>query len=80
MGLGMITDFVAMARTATMYQIKYPDLSWDSIPNSMTRLFEVNNGNVAACVPLLKPFARYVYAKPTGKDPQQIVQHPDFHV
>ena len=40
----------------------------------MTRIFEVNIGNIAACIPILKPFARYVHAKVTGKDPHQIFQ------
>ncbi|KAL8705191.1 MAG: hypothetical protein Q9201_001691 [Fulgogasparrea decipioides] len=59
MGLGVITGGVAIARVATAPQNKAFDLSWNSISHSMTRIFEVNIGNTAACVPLFKPFGRY---------------------
>ncbi|KAL8962232.1 MAG: hypothetical protein Q9193_001338 [Seirophora villosa] len=83
MGLGIVTGGIAIARTATTYQIKSPNLSWVSVPNSMTRMFEVNIGNIAACVPIMKPFSRYVRAKITGRDPHQILQREtldsEFH-
>ena len=74
MGLGVITGAVAIARTATAWQIKAEDLSWVSVPNAMTRIFEVNIGNVAACVPILKPFSRYVHARVTGRDPHEMLR------
>lgn len=83
MGLGVVTGAIAIARTATTYQISSSDLPWASIPNSMTRIFEVNIGNTAVCVPILKPFMRYVHAKITGRDPHQILRHKgsdcEFH-
>ena len=72
MGLGVITGGVAVARVATAPQGKSYDLSWDSIAHSMTRIFEVNIGNIAACVPLFKPFNRYVRAKISGQDPSEL--------
>lgn len=84
MGLGVVTGAIAVARTATTYQISSPDLPWDSIPNSLTRVFEVNIGNVAACAPILRPFMRYVLAKITGRDPHQILRrrssNSQFHI
>ncbi len=77
MGLGIVTGVIAIARMATTYQISSSDLPWASIPNSMTRIFEVNMGNTAACVPILKPFTRYVHAKVTGRDPHQILRRKD---
>ena len=74
MGLGIITGAVAITRTATMSEIKSEDLSWIGVPNAMTRIFEVNLGNIAASVPILKPFARYVHARISGSDPHQILR------
>lgn len=74
MGLGIITGAIAVARTATAFQVKSDDLSWVGVPNAMTRIFEVNIGNIAACVPILKPFTRYVHAIITGRDPHQILR------
>ena len=74
MGLGVITGGIAIARTATAWQVKSEDLSWVSVPNAMTRIFEVNIGNVAACVPILKPFNRYVHARVTGRDPHEMLR------
>ncbi|KAI4144963.1 MAG: hypothetical protein LQ341_002514 [Variospora aurantia] len=83
MGLGIVTGGIAVARTATTYQIKSPDLSCASVPNSLTRMLEVNIGNIAACVSIMKPFSRYVRAKITGRDPHQILQRKttdsEFH-
>ena len=83
MGLGVITGAIAIARTATAYQVKSSDLSWDGVSNAMTRIFEVNIGNIAACVPVLKPFVRYVRARATGRDPHSILRprtsDPELH-
>ncbi len=73
MGLGIVTGGIAIARTATAWQIKSEDLSWVGVPNAMTRIFEVNIGNIAACVPILKPFGRYVHARVTGRDPHEML-------
>ena len=73
MGLGVITGLIAIARVATAYQVKSDDLSWNGIPNAMTRIFEVNIGNITACIPVMKPFARYVHAIVTGRDPHEIL-------
>ena len=73
MGLGIITGGIAIARTATAWQVKSEDLSWVGVPNAMTRIFEVNIGNIAACVPILKPFGRYVHARVTGRDPHEML-------
>lgn len=74
MGLGVVTGGIAIARTATAWQIKSEDLSWVGVPNAMTRIFEVNIGNIAACVPILKPFGRYVRARVTGRDPHEMLR------
>lgn len=74
MGLGIVTGGIAIARTATAWQVKSADLSWVGVPNAMTRIFEVNIGNVAACVPILKPFGRYVRARVTGRDPHEMLR------
>lgn len=74
MGLGIITGGIAIARTATAWQVKSEDLSWVGVPNAMTRIFEVNIGNIAACVPILKPFSRYMHARVTGRDPHEILR------
>ena len=83
MGLGIITGTIAIARTATMHEIKSSDLSWVGLPNAMTRVFEVNIGNIAASVPILKPFVRWVHARISGRDPHRILQrrtsHPENH-
>ncbi|KAL8655112.1 MAG: hypothetical protein Q9210_001092 [Variospora velana] len=82
-GLGIVTGGIAVAWTGTTDQIKSPDLSWVSVPNSVTRMFEVNIGNIAACVPIMKPFLRYARAKITGRDLHQILQRKtsdsEFH-
>ena len=75
MGLGIITGGIAIVRTATAWQIKSDDLTWVGVPNAMTRIFEVNIGNIAACVPILKPFSRYMHARITGRDPHDMLRH-----
>ena len=74
MGIGIITGAVAIARTATAYQVKSEDLLWVGISNAMTRIFEVNIGNSAACLPILRSFIRYAHAKATGKHPKSILR------
>lgn len=74
MGLGIITGGIAIARMATAWEIKSDDLSWVGVPNAMTRIFEVNIGNIAACVPVMKPFSRYVRARITGRDPHEMLR------
>ena len=74
MGLGIITGGIAVARVATSWQVKSDDLSWVGVPNAMTKIFEVNVGNIAACVPMVKPFSRYVHARVTGRDPHEILR------
>ncbi len=72
MGLGFITGGIAIARVATAPEIKAYDGSWKTVPHTMTKIFEVNIGNIAACVPLFKPFGRYVRAKVTGTDTREL--------
>lgn len=87
MGLGIVTGGIAIGRTATAWQIKSKGLSWVGVPNAMTRSFEVNIGNIAACVPVLKPFSRYVHARITGRDPHEMLRrkasppssHPNWY-
>lgn len=74
MGLGIITGLIAIARTATTpLALTSHDIIWTGVPNALCRMFEVNVGNIAACVPILKPFARYVCARWTGRDPHGIL-------
>ena len=87
MGLGIITGGIAIARTVTAWQIKSEDLSWVGVFNAMTRIFVVNIGNIAACVPGLKTFSRYVPARITGRDPYEMLRpeaspsssHPNWY-
>ena len=34
---------------------------------------EVNVGIIAACTPIMKPFVRYIHARMTGRDPQEVL-------
>ena len=87
MGLGIITGGIAIVRTATAWHIKSEDLSWVGVSYAMTRIFEVNIGNIAACVPGLKTFSRYVHARITGRDPHEMLRrkasssssHPNWY-
>lgn len=49
------------------------DVSWAGIPNALARVFEINLGIIAACMPIMKPFLRYVKARATGQDPHDIL-------
>ncbi|KAI4209528.1 MAG: hypothetical protein LQ351_007563 [Letrouitia transgressa] len=77
MGFGVITGTISLARTCFAWQTKSKDVSWVAIPNDILRLFEVNVGVITACMPMMKPFARYVKARITGQDPHQILLRKD---
>ena len=49
------------------------DVSWRGVPNALARVFEINLGIIAACMPIMKPFVRYVQARATGQDPHAIL-------
>ncbi|KAL8760418.1 MAG: hypothetical protein Q9199_000042 [Rusavskia elegans] len=73
MGLGVITAGICIGRTALSGQVKSMDVSWAGIPNALARVFEINLGIIAACMPIMKPFLRYVKARATGQDPHDIL-------
>ncbi|KAL8915510.1 MAG: hypothetical protein Q9171_000075 [Xanthocarpia ochracea] len=73
MGLGVITGGICIGRTALSGQIKSMDVSWAGVPNALARVFEINLGIIAACMPIMKPFVRYVKARVTGQDPHDIL-------
>ncbi|KAL8862515.1 MAG: hypothetical protein Q9178_001013 [Gyalolechia marmorata] len=73
MGLGVITGGICIGRTALSGQIKSMDVSWAGVPNALARVFEINLGIIAACMPIMKPFVRYVKARATGEDPHDIL-------
>ncbi|KAL8902067.1 MAG: hypothetical protein Q9192_000211 [Flavoplaca navasiana] len=54
-------------------QVKSMDVSWAGVPNALARVFEINLGIIAACMPIMKPFVRYVKARATGQDPHDIL-------
>lgn len=49
------------------------DVTWGGVPNAFSRIFEINLGIVAACVPIMKPLYRYIHAKATGQDPHNVL-------
>ena len=49
------------------------DVSWAGVPNALARVFEINLGIIAGCMPIMKPFVRYVKARATGQDPHDIL-------
>ncbi|KAL8674515.1 MAG: hypothetical protein Q9168_001107 [Polycauliona sp. 1 TL-2023] len=73
MGLGVVTAGICIGRTALSGQIKSMDVSWAGVPNALCRVFEINLGIIAACIPIMKPFLRYVKARVTGQDPHDIL-------
>ncbi|KAI4233244.1 MAG: hypothetical protein LQ349_004533 [Xanthoria aureola] len=73
MGLGVITAGICIGRTALSGQVKTTDVSWAGVPNALARVFEINLGIIAACIPIMKPFVRYVKARATGQDPHDIL-------
>ncbi|KAL9639431.1 MAG: hypothetical protein Q9204_001090 [Flavoplaca sp. TL-2023a] len=73
MGLGVITAGICIGRTALSGQVKSMDVSWAGVPNALARVFEINLGIIAACMPIMKPFVRYVKARATGQDPHDIL-------
>ncbi|KAL8788429.1 MAG: hypothetical protein Q9213_001652 [Squamulea squamosa] len=73
MGLGVITGGICIGRTALSGQIKSMDVTWAGVPNALARVFEINLGIIAACIPIMKPFLRYVKARATGQDPHDIL-------
>ncbi|KAL9030917.1 MAG: hypothetical protein Q9180_006858 [Flavoplaca navasiana] len=73
MGLGVITGGICIGRTALSGQVKSMDVSWAGVPNALARVFEINLGIIAACMPIMKPFVRYVKARATGQDPHDVL-------
>lgn len=73
MGLGVITAFASIVRTALSGLIKSSDVTWKGLPNALARMFEINLGIIAACAPIMKPFCRYVHARATGRDPREVL-------
>ncbi|KAG8534392.1 uncharacterized protein KY384_001237 [Bacidia gigantensis] len=55
MGLGVITALVCIVRTVFSYETKAHDLTWQGIPNAFGRIFEINLGIIAACMPMMRP-------------------------
>ncbi|KAI4204686.1 MAG: hypothetical protein LQ350_001001 [Teloschistes chrysophthalmus] len=55
MGLGVITGACCIVRTVLNYQSIPKDLTYGGIDNWYWRLFEVQLGIIAACIPALRP-------------------------
>lgn len=70
MGLGIVTAAACIVRTALSWEIKSNDLTWVGVGNSLARIFEINLGMIAACIPLMKPLVRflrtYFYGPPSS--------------
>lgn len=49
------------------------DVTWGGIPNAFARILEINLGIIGACAPIMKPLARYIHAKATGRDPHGVL-------
>ncbi|KAI4187397.1 MAG: hypothetical protein LQ348_004087 [Seirophora lacunosa] len=73
MGLGVVTAAICIVRTALSGSVKSMDVTWGGVPNAFSRIFEINLGIVAACVPIMKPLYRYIHAKATGQDPHNVL-------
>lgn len=60
MGLGVVTAAACIVRTALSWEIKSNDLTWVGVGNALARIFEINLGMIAACIPLMKPLIRFI--------------------
>lgn len=60
MGLGVVTAGITIVRTALSWQVKVEDSTWVGVGNAFARIFEINLGIIAACIPLMKPLLRSV--------------------
>ena len=69
MGLGFITGACCLVRTVLNNQSVPLDGTYDGIINWLWRLFEVQIGIIAACVPTLRPLYLWV-TKRVGGEPQ----------
>ena len=63
LGLGIITAFACIARTAFSYEIKQDDVTWQGVPNALCRMLEINLGIIAACMPMMRTLFIHVKKK-----------------
>ena len=73
MDLGVITTVACIVRTSFSYQVLSEDVFWVGVANAIARIVEIHTGNIAASAPILKPFWRYIHARWTGADPNQLI-------
>ena len=66
MGLGFITGACCLVRTVLNNQSVPLDGTYDGIINWLWRLFEVQIGIIAACVPTLRPLYLWIMKRVTG--------------
>ena len=70
MGLGFITGIFCLVRTVINNQSLPVDQSYGGIVNWVWRLFEVQIGIIAACIPTLRPLWTWSVRKMKGKSDQ----------
>ncbi|KAL8782218.1 MAG: hypothetical protein Q9213_005584 [Squamulea squamosa] len=63
MGLGVITGACCIVRTVLNFQSLPKDFTYGGIPNWYWRLFEVQLGIIAACIPALRPGYKWMQTK-----------------
>ena len=66
MGLGIITASTCIVRTSMAYQVLSEDVSWIGVPAAISRIVEINLGNICACAPVLRPLWRYIHVRLKG--------------
>ncbi|KAL8789922.1 MAG: hypothetical protein Q9195_006583 [Heterodermia aff. obscurata] len=54
------TAGITIVRTALSWEITSEDMTWVGVGNAFARIFEINLGIIAACIPLMKPFGRAI--------------------
>ena len=62
-GLGALTAMICIVRTAFSYEVKAKDLTWQGVPNALCRIFEINLGIIAACMPMMRPLWNFFWLK-----------------
>lgn len=54
------TAAACIVRTALSWQVTSDDLTWVGVGNALARIFEINLGMIAACIPLMRPLIRFL--------------------
>ena len=67
MGFGIVTGIACIVRTSLTYQISKDDLTWVGVGIAIAKMFEVNLGIIAACLPLMKPLYTFIRSGQTPR-------------